>query len=173
MTFLHRVLAAEDFDFAWEDFASCIEDWVSRPTQISFLQLADMASSLDEKSPLKKPSFQEVYRGIELTSERQKKLAAGQKIKIAPGSWSYDEDEAKRFAEGYAHGLVVERKVKSSDIILNLKACTEYDPLGDLLSQSTKDTINNEAEIILKGFQFSDKNIVWKSDGDGSADDEF
>ena len=166
MSFLREILA-DSLDY--EGLAHVIEKWVSEPSNVSFMMLRDEASNIKPDSPLRDSDYGGAYRGIRWTPELQKNLSKkNQKIKIPAGSWTYDEDEAIRFAKGYPKGLVIYRSFTSADIVLNLQACIEDAELKKLLHQSTIDTIRTEGEIVLTECEVTKDNveIVEEDEGD-------
>lgn len=104
----------------------------------------------------------EVYRGTFISSDNLKNLKAGKYIELKPTSWSKDEDEAEKFAQGYAgreeHLVLISFTPTRSQIIIDLDAMAS-DRMFEDYPDIDVGRITNEAEVILDKVKISLGNI--------------
>jgi len=118
------------------------------------------------------PSFREwpheVYRGQSLDEDELQKIEDGGKYEIQAGSWSVEEDEAKRFAQGHrdngAIGIVFSYTPKDNEVIINLWELAQDKSLMKHTPQATVDTLRTEGEILIDSVTVDTSNLYVGAD---------
>lgn len=145
-----------------------LDDWGSGHGDHSDIDyFKDLAKKIDT-------SFREypyeLYRGQSLDQGELEEIKSGAKYEVNPGSWSVDEDEAKRFAQGWRDkdkiGIVFSYTPKKGDVVLNLLELVDDEDLMEHTPQATIDTLRTEGEIILGSIDLDASNIYVDADQD-------
>jgi hypothetical protein len=152
---------SDNLDF----FFDVVDQYTSPLPSHSFSGISDLikcAKSLPKSILDKYNDYPfEVYRGTQIAKKKYSEIAKGASFKIKPASWSKDEDEAIKFARGMtnpqAYSVLLTKKIKNSDILLDLAAMANDGFFDD--TSVDVDRILSESEIILKGITLSKDNI--------------
>lgn len=159
----YKITASTDL----EHFLDCVEQYVSPMPGNLYNELSLLISAAENLPKQLLSKYRnyphEVYRGTSLSSVEMKNINRGKSLKMNASSWSKDEDEAEKFAQGH-HGkdddripVVLSYKPKKTDIAIDLEGMASDGIFDD--SDIDAQRILAESEIILYTISVNKKNI--------------